>query len=150
VNNAFKEGHRQMKWNVSKFLRNLYYLFKSFPGRRADFIHFSGTSLFPHKFCGTRWLENVPVLQRACDMLDFLKLYNEGTRKKPPKSDCYRVVSKILSEDKLLKAKMEFMISVSKQLELFLTAFQSDASYEKMQIAIKNIDNQFKKNSLSN
>ena len=86
-------------------------------------------------------------MQRASDILDSVKI--EGIKKKPPKSECYQFVARTLN-DRFLKAKLEFMISVADQMEPFLTMFQSDAClfpflYEKLDSLIRNIGNRFLK-----
>ncbi|KAJ8671995.1 hypothetical protein QAD02_003254 [Eretmocerus hayati] len=87
VNNSYKKGHAEVDWNVNDFLRVIYYLFKDFPTRRADFIHFTCTTLFALNFCFIRWLENAKVMQRALSMVDPLKTYVEAVEKNLPESN---------------------------------------------------------------
>lgn len=63
------------------FLRALYYLFKDFLTRRADYTHYTQSSTFPLKFCSIRWLENSSVLKRAVEMLDHLVKYLKAVEK---------------------------------------------------------------------
>lgn len=56
VSGAFKTGH-----NVTKsymLLRNttVFNLFKNVPARRADYVNFTRSPLFPLKFCSVHWL----------------------------------------------------------------------------------------------
>lgn len=125
VHGAYKTAHEKCGWNVHVFLRALYYLFKDFPSRRSDYIAASHSSVFPLRFCAIRWVENSTVIQRAVEMLPFLKLYVSAMAKKPPASESFRKVQKAL-EDKMLLGKLGFMQSVAMQLEPYLTKFQTN------------------------
>ena len=70
VHNSFKRGMDATGWQVSWFLSSLYYLFKDALARREDFVTISGSTLMPLKFVFHRWLENVPVCQRALMLWD--------------------------------------------------------------------------------
>ena len=125
VNGAFKTAHNESKWDICKFLRSLYYLFKDSPTRRADFIHFTNSSQFPLKFCAVRWMENSRVIERALIMIDNLHVFVKALGKKAPKSENYEKITTCLN-DQLLKAKLSFMLSVSIEMEPFLGKYQTD------------------------
>lgn len=65
VHNSFKAGVKKSGWNVSSFLSSLYYLYKDSPARREDYRKVSSSTVLPLKFVSHRWLENVPVTERA-------------------------------------------------------------------------------------
>ena len=65
VHNSFKTGAKKSGWNVSSFLSSLYYLYKDSPARREDYRKVSSSTVLPLKFVSHRWLENVPVTERA-------------------------------------------------------------------------------------
>ena len=54
-----------VNWNVNSTLKALYRILKDSPARRADYSSVTGSTLFPLKFCSTRWVENTSVAQRA-------------------------------------------------------------------------------------
>lgn len=51
---AFKSGIYAADWNIISYIRALYNLFKDVPARRALYIHYSGSDIFPLKFCSIR------------------------------------------------------------------------------------------------
>ena len=76
VHNAFKSGMIATEWKFDHLLLCLYQLFKDTPARRLDYVNTTAVTnpIFPLKFCKTRWLENVVVLERALSILpDFTK-----------------------------------------------------------------------------
>lgn len=125
IHGCYKTAHAKTEWNLNNFLRAIYYLFKDFPSRRADFIHYSQSDKFPLKFCAIRWVENSNVIERAIKILPNIKKYIEGTEKKPPQTKNYAVVKQFLN-DKFLEPKLLFMQSVALELEPFLKMFQSN------------------------
>lgn len=80
VHGSYKTAHNACGWNLNDFLRALYYLFKDFPSRRADYIHHTGSTVFPLKLCSVRWVENSKVIQRALTMLLNVKKYVEAVK----------------------------------------------------------------------
>lgn len=126
VHNAYKTAHNKTWKNIHKFLRSIYYLFKNFPTRRAEYTHLTKSELFPLKFCSVRWIENKDVITRALTVLPNLQKYVNGVVNNPPESNNYYTVSEALKSD-LLEAKLHFMLSVNNELHKFLTEYQSDA-----------------------
>ena len=65
VHGAFKYGVTATGWKLDSLLRSLYYMFSDSPARREEYETLTGSSTWPLSFCGTRWLEDVPVAERA-------------------------------------------------------------------------------------
>ncbi|XP_078025774.1 uncharacterized protein LOC144463869 [Epinephelus lanceolatus] len=63
LHNAVKAGFTM--WQLDKLLRALNYLFHNVPARREDFTALTGSTCFLLPFCGHRWVENLPVAERA-------------------------------------------------------------------------------------
>lgn len=147
VHNVYKIAHNKTWNDIHSFLRSLYYLFKDFFTRRADYTYFSQSTLFPLKFCSVRWLENKRVIERAITMLPNLRKYIAGVESNPPKSRNYKSISKAL-KNVFLEPKLHFMLSVINDLQDFLTGFQSDAPlmpflHEDLQKVVRNIGTRF-------
>ncbi|GBN39121.1 hypothetical protein AVEN_39206-1 [Araneus ventricosus] len=89
INVAFKAGSVVTQWKILEFHRALYYLFSKSPARRSLYSFYSGSTLFPKKFCAIRWLENSDVANRALDMLlPHLKSYVDGVEKNKEAACC--------------------------------------------------------------
>lgn len=127
VNGALKTAHNKSGWNVYEFLRVIWYFMKDFPSRRATFSNITGFSKFPLKFCSIRWVGNIEVMKRALELIPHLKKYVSEVHKKPPETRNFEKI-KCHLEDKFLCAKLEFLISLSIELEEFLTKYQSNDS----------------------
>ena len=128
VHGAFKDGCDAAGWTVQKTLSSLYWLFKDSPARREDYIKVTGSSVFPLKFCQHRWLENVSVAERALEVWPHIVKYVNAVKAKKvtdPKSKSYETISGSCC-DPLMPAKIAFFASVAKQINPFLTAFQTD------------------------
>ena len=85
--------------------------------------------MFPLKFCLHRWVEDVVVAERAHQMWPNIKKYVSSFRatpKKAPQTASYATI-KEACEDPLTVTKLEFIISVAKQLQPVLLKFQTDA-----------------------
>ena len=95
VHGAFQTGHKAAEWNVNEVLWSFYYLFKDSPARRTDYFDITGSSVFPKKFCQTRWLENSTVAERAAEIFPNVELYIE----KYPKSRKSSQTSFVKSQD---------------------------------------------------
>lgn len=129
LHNAFKAGSVAAQWNVSSVLSSLYYLFKDSPARREDYQNAAGTTQMPLKFVNHRWLENVPVCQRALSVWSSVEVYvQKVTTKELPTPSCksYAVISEAVHKDKLIGAKMEFFCSIASILQPFLINYQTD------------------------
>ena len=97
--------------------------------QREDFVKLTGSTVFPLKFCPHRWVEDVVVVERAHQMWPNIKKHVSSFRatpKKAPQTASYATI-KEACEDPLTVTKLEFFISVAKQLQPFLLKFQTDA-----------------------
>lgn len=65
VHNAYKGGMHATGWPVDTYLSSLFSLFHDALARREGFVRENGNSVFPLPFVSHRWIENVPVLERA-------------------------------------------------------------------------------------
>ena len=63
IHGALQSGHSAAGWNVNSVLRAMCNVFKDSPARRSDYIHITGSTKFPKKFCQVRWVENTTVRQ---------------------------------------------------------------------------------------
>lgn len=128
VHNSFKCGADASKWQVASYLSSLYYLFKDSPARREDYVTLTGSSKMPLKFCSHRWLENVPVCERAVELFNNIDKYVKSVNEKKipnPGNKSYEVISSCM-KDKLFTAKLNFFMSVALQLRPFLALYQTD------------------------
>lgn len=128
VHNAFKTGAVASSWDISSFLSSLYYLFKDSPARREDFQKVTGSSLMPLKFVAHRWMENVPVCERALLILPHIATYLEKVKSKElgkPTCKSFEVVSSKM-KDKLLVSQLEFFRYIAMFLQPFLGNYQTD------------------------
>ena len=153
VHGAFKAGFEKSGWEIQKFIRATYYVFKWSPSRRASFTAVTGSSSYPKPFVGVRWLENGPVAQHLITMLplltDFVKAV-EDKAIKVSKSKSYEVMVKALKNIPLLRAKLEFFCSVASNLEPFLTEFQTNKPlvpllYDRLQSILRSLMTRFLK-----
>lgn len=79
LHNAFKAGFSM--WNVDKILKAMHTLFHNVPARREDYEQVTKSTFFPKPFCGHRWLENLPVIERALAVWPSLMLYVDAVHK---------------------------------------------------------------------
>lgn len=131
LNNSFKVGSKATEWNISGLLRCLHLLFKSSCARQADFIFVNGVGCrFPLKYCGHRWLENKPVVERAIAIWPSIVKYvravpsNPVLKKHVKTSKAFTLVKTMVS-DPLILAKMNFFLSMTIPYQDILTNFQS-------------------------
>lgn len=128
LHGAFRTGADASEFGVDDLLSSLYYLFHDSPARREDLTKVTGCIEFPPKYCKHRWVENVPVLERALKLLPHIQVYLQQVKeKKLPKPTC-RSFETIQShaKDVLLEAKLAFYLVVAKDLNEFLTVYQTD------------------------
>ena len=88
----------------------------------------TGSAIFAKDFCQHRWLENVPVTERAIEMWPFVKQYVLAVQKKDvPKPDTKSFATVVAAtKDKLFEAKMNSFLSIAKLVTPFLTRYQTD------------------------
>lgn len=154
THNAYKKAMKITSWKIESFLRALYYLFCYSPARRADYTKFSGSIIFPLKFCAIRWVENFKVAERALIILPNIRKYVEGVKEinKVPACNSFEIVNSAL-KDKLLPAKLAFCQSLSSEVEPFLTRFQtskplSPLMYESLTGLVQRIMGRFVKDDV--
>ena len=116
VHGAFQTGHNAVNWNVNSTLRAFYRILKDSPARRADYSSVTGSTLFPLKFCSTRWVENASVAQRALEIYPYMVQY--AKKAKLTKTVTSAALKKAVS-DPLMVAKIAFFQSVANMLGPF-------------------------------
>ncbi len=82
-------------------------------------------SQFPLMFCNHRWLENVPVCERAMSMLPGVQKYVSAVSSKrctDPKTKSFATVAESI-RDPLLVAKLAVFLSIAKLLQPFLKQY---------------------------
>ncbi|KAJ8043765.1 hypothetical protein HOLleu_11016 [Holothuria leucospilota] len=128
VHGSLQKGVTASGWNLASLLRALWQLFHDTPARREDFFQITGSSIFPLQFCPHRWVEDAKVAERALPMWPNVKKFVASFKdpKKTPSAACFSTI-KAACADPLTTAKVEFFISIAKQLQPFLTRFQTDA-----------------------
>lgn len=126
LHNAMKAGFNV--WHLDKLLRALHFVFHNVPARREDYTTVTGSSSFPLAFCGHRWVENVPVAERAIEVWPALKVYVNAAEKKKvttPSTASYDTLVAAL-KDPFIPAKLHFFLAVARSFNPFLTKFQTD------------------------
>ena len=129
VHGGFKSGVEATGWKLDSLLRSMFYLLRDSPARRDDFTTVTGSTLFPLKFCGTRWLEDVPVAERALQIWNHISKYAmttaAGPKSKVPKIQSFNNVMQHI-QNALTPAKLHFFICIVKILTPFLQKYQID------------------------
>ncbi|KAL2085046.1 hypothetical protein ACEWY4_020564 [Coilia grayii] len=126
LHNAFKCGFNA--WQLDKLLRAMHTLFHNVPARREDFITVTKSSVFPLSFCAHRWVENLPVVERALAVWPSLLLYLEAVKTKRlsnPGTASYDTVAAAM-KDPLILAKLEFYAALARTFTPFLKKYQTD------------------------
>lgn len=130
LHGAFKYGVEASGWNIDEFLKSVHWLLKDTPARREDYRKsVENEPVMPLRFCKTRWTENVPVVERAIEMLPQLRQYIKAVTRNQvtdPKTKTFGVVKESCN-DVLIEAKLAFYRYVGKKIQPFLTLYQSDA-----------------------
>lgn len=126
LHNAFKSGFSV--WQLEKVLKALHTVFHNTPARREDFSTLTKTSVFPLPFCGHRWIENLPVVERAIAVWPMIVMYVDAVTKKElpnPKTSSYDALVEA-RKDYLIMAKLHFFMAISRTFTTFLTTYQTD------------------------
>lgn len=122
---ALLTGHMKSGWTICATLSSAFYLLNDSPARRAEYEVVTNSSIYPQKFCRTRWVENVSVAKRFLEIFDNLKLYVENVKNSRTKAlSSWQTLDKSF-KDPFLKAKISFFISVAQAVEPFLRRFQT-------------------------
>ena len=104
------------------------WLFKDSPARREDYTSVTGSTCFPLDFCRHRWLENVPVVERALEIIPFVVQYVTAAKSgkvTEPQNKSFENVQQSV-KDPLLTAKLNFFLMIAKEIQPFLTNYQAD------------------------
>lgn len=130
VHGGFKYGATSTGWKLDSVLRSLWYVFENAPARREDYETITGSTVYPLRFCATRWLEDIPVAERAIQIwpsiIKYVKKTVAGPKSKVPAIQSFQNLRDHV-QDPLIIAKLQFFISIAKILQPFLKKFQTDA-----------------------
>ncbi|KXJ27612.1 hypothetical protein AC249_AIPGENE7592 [Exaiptasia diaphana] len=129
IHRAFQTGAKATDWDLDQYFLKEYKLFKDSPARREDFVSYTGSTVFPSKFCNHRWLENLDVAGKSLTLMESVKEYcmqAELNKTEPQKHAGYNFVKKMVTSDKFLKAKHLFWITVAQEFQPFLKLYQAD------------------------
>ena len=130
VHRAFCKDCQSTDWKIDGFLRVLWYLFHDSPARRGDFTAVTGSTVFPLKFCATRWVEDEMVAQRAIEIWPNIEWYIahvfKETKSKHPTSASFTTVQKA-TKDPLLVAKVAGFVYIVMVLKPFILKYQTHA-----------------------
>ena len=86
-------------------------------------------NIFHSFIISNRWLENLTVANKSITLLPYIKEYcnQAALNKTEPKEHAgYQSVKKAINEDKLLKAKHLFWISLAQDFQPFLKMYQTE------------------------
>ena len=126
---AFRTGFEKTEWKIDRLLKSLWYLFNESPARREDYTRITGSSTFPLQFCGTRWVEDCNVAERAILIWENIKKHVNtielGPKKKIPKCSSYKTVSVAVNEP-LTCARLQVFINTAQIVQPFLRLFQAN------------------------
>ena len=138
VHGAFKYGVKATGWILDSLLRShvllrsydhMYYMFSDSPARKDKYETLTGSSTWPLSFCGTRWLEDVPVAERALLVWPHIEKYVtttlSGPKSKIPVIRSFQNLEEHVL-DPLSTAKLQFFITIAKVLTPFLKKFKSE------------------------
>ncbi|XP_049922950.1 uncharacterized protein LOC126404033 isoform X1 [Epinephelus moara] len=115
-------------WQLDKLLRAMHTLFHNVPARREDYSAVTNSTIFPLPFCGHRWIENLPVVERAIEVWPSLQEYMDAVRRKKlpnPGTASFDTIEAAL-KDPLILAKLEFYMTVARTFNPFLKRYQTD------------------------
>lgn len=126
LHNAMKAGFTA--WQLEKLLRAMHFLFYNVPARREDFTNLTRSSCFPLSFCGHRWVENVPVAERAIKVWPMLQKYVDAAEDKRVQKPSTASYDAILAArgDPLIIPRLEFFLAIARSFNPFLQRYQTD------------------------
>lgn len=98
-------------WQLENLLRGMHFLF-----HREEF-----TNLTRFSFCGHRWVDNVPVVERAIAVWPMLQTYVDAAEKKKVLKLSTASYNTILAAqgDPLIIPKLEFFLAISRSFNSF-------------------------------
>ncbi|KAK0134660.1 hypothetical protein N1851_029728 [Merluccius polli] len=126
LHNACKPGFtiRQLE----KELRAMHIFFHNMPARREDFPVLTKSTQFPLPFCGHRWLENLPVVERALEVWPSGTMYMDAVRNEGNYIICilrHFIKREVLQDISLLQL-VRLDVGTSKIGELTVLEFRRD------------------------
>ena len=128
LHGAFRTGFEKTSWKIDRLLKSLWYIFDESPARRENYTLITGSQIFPLQFCGTRWIEDSSVAERAIALWKNISMYvkktGEGKKSQVPKCSSYITIQNAVN-DPLTLAKLHFFVYISKSMKSFLNDFQS-------------------------
>ena len=138
---------------MQKCIRAAYFEFHQSPARRAAYTSVTKSTVFPKKFVGIRWLENGAVASALLEILPNLKEFVNSVEAKKitiTKGKSYEILVKDLKNMKILTARLEFFVSVARELEPFLREFQGNQPlapmlYDKLRFIMTSLFKRFMK-----
>ncbi|XP_049912480.1 uncharacterized protein LOC126397615 isoform X2 [Epinephelus moara] len=98
------------------------------PARREDYMQVTKSSVFPLSFCAHRWVENLPVVERALAVWPSLLIYMEAVRTKKvpnPGTGSYDTIAAAI-KCPLILAKLHFYMAIARMFTPFLKRYQTD------------------------
>ena len=131
ISGALHTGVVKNEWPIDKVLRGMFKLLNKSPARRAEYLRTSGNSLYPEKFCPTRWVENESVAQRGIEIWDgFVKYIKEIVAQPPSKRPKDNISFDNLVKyhaNPLIMVYLHLFKDVAAKLNGFLIKFQTDS-----------------------
>ena len=83
MHGAFNTASGVTNWELAKYLKGCYFVFKKSPARRSDYLEVNdlleshlgrdSSYLFPLKYCGHRWMKNTKAITRVKEISDHLQ-----------------------------------------------------------------------------
>lgn len=131
VSGALGTGVLRSSWPLKKVLKSMFNFFNDAPARRDVYIMLNESSIFPDRFCATRWVENEPVAERAVQTWDktmnVIKHFSNQPPSKRPKDNSSFECLVVNRQDVLMKVKIQVFKDIAQKTNMFLTVFQTDA-----------------------
>ena len=118
MHNLFKNGFAV--WQVEKAE---HFLFHCAPARREDFLLVTKCDTLPLPFCGHRWPENLPAVERAIEIWPYIVTSVDQVKAKKlpnPRSSSYDTIAEARM-DPIILAKLHFFMCFSGSFQPFLT-----------------------------
>jgi hypothetical protein len=138
LHGGYQTAHKSTDWEVGSTLKAAYGVFKKSPARRSDYLDDNGLSgheneqaakvYFPKKWCGHRWLENGPCIDRFLEVKDQLSVFLEKSkdRKNFDKKDERFPLLLKNSASTLFTVYCEFSNVICRDIEPYMTLFQAE------------------------
>ncbi|XP_075744803.1 uncharacterized protein LOC142803566 [Rhipicephalus microplus] len=128
IHNAYRAGVVASKWGLENLLSSLSAIFHDAPARREDFSTVTSQITFTLNFASHRWVENVPIIERAITLWGDVQKYVACAKKKEVNlQKCASFIQlSDFCQDPLLLGKLKFALGIAMILKPFLTEYQLD------------------------